>query len=167
MRRVAARPPAVAHRGRTVGQERVAAYPVVTAAPRRTPPVPPRADRRRDSARNWPRIWPRVAPRERRRPISGRRSSTEITIVLATPTPPTSRATPPRPSRSALRVALADRWAASASEGRDTSTSAGADGFAVAASTARTCSTDAFADRTYRRVGWPSKRRYVVAAGQP
>src|SRR5882757_7208025 len=157
MRRVAARPPAVAHRGRTVGQERVAAYPVVTAAPRRTPPVPPRADRRRDSARNWPRIWPRVAPRERRRPISGRRSSTEITIVLATPTPP----------RSALRVALADRWAASASEGRDTSTSAGADGFAVAASTARTCSTDAFADRTYRRVGWPSKRRYVVAAGQP
>ena len=34
------------------------------------------------------RIWPRVAPRDRRRPISGRRSSTEMTMVLATPTPP-------------------------------------------------------------------------------
>jgi hypothetical protein len=38
---------------------------------------------------------PLVVPSDRRRPISARRSSTEITIVFATPTPPASRATPP------------------------------------------------------------------------
>jgi len=36
-----------------------------------------------------------VAPSDRRRPISERRSKTEMTMMLATPTAPTSRATAP------------------------------------------------------------------------
>jgi hypothetical protein len=39
------------------------------------------------------RIWRRVAPSARRSPISLRRSRTEITMMLATPTAPTSGAT--------------------------------------------------------------------------
>jgi len=57
-----------------------------------------------------------VAPRDRRRPISDRRSSTEITIVLATPTPPTSSATAPRPSSSPVSVLLTAARAARASD---------------------------------------------------
>ena len=75
----------------------------------------------------------RVAPSDRRSPISARRSSTEMTIVLATPTPPTSSATAPSPSSSAVNVASVAGSAASASDGRDTSTSSGASGLAVAA----------------------------------
>jgi hypothetical protein len=106
-----------------------------------TPPAPPRNDSSSDSARNCTRICPRVAPSERRSPISDRRSSTEITIVFATPTPPTSSATAPRPSSSPVNALSVASWAASASEGRDTLTSLGACGFAVAPSTARTAST--------------------------
>ena len=81
------------------------------------------------------RIWPRVAPSDRRRPISARRSSTEITIVFATPTPPTSRATAPTPSSRPVNASSAACCASSASDGRETSTSFGASGLAVAAST--------------------------------
>jgi DNA-binding XRE family transcriptional regulator len=42
------------------------------------------------TARNWVRIWLLVAPRARRSPISERRSSTEMIMMLATPTAPTS-----------------------------------------------------------------------------
>jgi hypothetical protein len=41
-----------------------------------------------DSARNYVRIWAFVAPRARRRPISERRSRTEMIMMLATPTAP-------------------------------------------------------------------------------
>ncbi len=41
-------------------------------------------------------MFPLVAPSARRSPISDRRSSTEITMVLATPMPPTSRDTADR-----------------------------------------------------------------------
>ena len=40
-------------------------------------------------------MWRRRAPRARRTPISPRRSSTEMTITLVMPTPPTTRATAP------------------------------------------------------------------------
>ena len=54
-------------------------------------------------------------------------------MVLATPTPPTSSATAPRPSSSPVNASSAACLAASASDGRDTSTSFGASGLAVAA----------------------------------
>src|ERR1022692_3113181 len=47
-----------------------------------TPMMPPARDSRIASARNWVRIWPLVAPRARRSPISERRSSTEMTMML-------------------------------------------------------------------------------------
>jgi hypothetical protein len=47
-----------------------------------------------DSARNCVRIRPAVAPRARRRPISERRSSTQMIMMSATPTAPTISATP-------------------------------------------------------------------------
>src|SRR5260370_25500189 len=50
-----------------------------------TPAAPPARDSRIASARNWARIWPQVAPSARRSPISERRSSTEMTMMLATP----------------------------------------------------------------------------------
>ena len=63
-------------------------------------------------------MWRRVAPRARRTPISVRRSSTEMTITLAMPTPPTSRATPPRPSSRAVSVVVGlAPWPARASDG--------------------------------------------------
>jgi hypothetical protein len=96
---------------------------------------------------NWVRIWPRVAPSERLRPISARRSSTEMTIVLATPMPPTSNATAPRPSSRAVNVWSVACRAASASDGFDTFTSSGLDGLAVGASTDRTAETCASCDR--------------------
>ena len=82
-------------------------------------------------------MWRRVAPSARRSPISERRSSTEITITLAIPTPPTSRATAPRPRNSAVNALLAAARAASASLGRLTSTSSGCSGLAVAPSRSR------------------------------
>ncbi len=80
-------------------------------------------------------------------------------MVLATPTPPTSRATAPRPRSSPVNARSVACLAASASDGLDTSTSLGAKGFAVAASTPRTASTAASADRVYTVVGCPSKSR--------
>lgn len=68
-------------------------------------------------------------------------------MVLATPTPPTSSATAPRPSSSPVNASPAAFLAASASDGRDTCTSFGASGFAVAPSTSRTSSTLASCDR--------------------
>src|SRR6266511_492343 len=118
MTTVAATPPAESHAGTTAGQCWYAAYPVVTAMPSRTPPTPPSAASNNDSTRNCSRICPRVAPSDRRSPISVRRSSTEMTIVLATPTtlnhcPPnhtrTDRSAVARPSR---RAALAPRTTA-------------------------------------------------------
>ncbi len=70
-----------------------------------------------------------------------------MTIVFATPMPPTSNATAPSPSSRAVKVSSVARRAASASDGLDTCTSSGLDGFAVGASTARTASTCASADR--------------------
>src|SRR6266545_122570 len=85
--KVAPRPPASAMSGTATGQPWLVAYAAVIDAPSNSPAIPPSADSISDSARNWTVIWPRVAPRARRRPISPRRSSTEITMVLATPTP--------------------------------------------------------------------------------
>ncbi len=98
-------------------------------------------------------MWRLVAPRARRTPISDRRSSTETTIMLAIPMPPTSRATPPRPSSRAVSVSSTASRAARASEGRDTSISSGAAGLAVAASTASTASTASGVVRTCTVLG--------------
>ncbi len=46
----------------------------------------------------------RVAPSARRSPISERRSSTEMTITFAMPTPPTSSATAPSPRNSEVNA---------------------------------------------------------------
>ena len=50
-----------------------------------------------------------VAPSARRSPISDRRSSTEITMMFATPTAPTSSATAPSPRKRAVERALRRR----------------------------------------------------------
>ena len=97
---------------------------------------------------NCPRIWRRVAPSARRSPISVRRSSTEITMMFATPMPPTSSATLPRPSRSPVKVVSVTLRAAIASDGRSTSTSPGELGLAVGASTAATGRTWLWTART-------------------
>jgi hypothetical protein len=67
----------------------------------------------------------RVAPSARRRPILLRRSSTEMTIRLAIPIAPTSRATAPRPRKRAVEEPTTATRAASASEGRLRATSSG------------------------------------------
>ena len=72
------------------------------------------------------RIWLLVAPRARRRPISERRSSTEMIMMLATPTAPTIRATTPRPRKRLSNAPAAAARAVSASEGWLTLTSSGA-----------------------------------------
>src|SRR6266540_2965119 len=113
------------------------------------------------------RMWPRVAPSERRRPISERRSSTEITMVLATPTPPTSNARAPSPSSSAVSVVSMACLAARASEGRDTRTSLGCSGLAVAARMPCTATTASSRVRVYTVVGYPSNCRWETASGQP
>ena len=69
------------------------------------------------SERNWMRMWPLVAPRARRSPISLRRSRTEMTMMLATPTAPTRSATAPRPRNRPLRAPWASAWATRAAEG--------------------------------------------------
>ena len=70
--------------------------------PTATPTAPPMSARRTASERNWVRMWPLVAPSARRKPISERRSRTEIIMMLATPTAPTRRATAPRPRNRPL-----------------------------------------------------------------
>lgn len=70
--------------------------------------------------------------------------------MAAPPSPPSadsSSATAPKPSSSPVNASPAAFRAASASDGRDTSTSFGAAGFAVAPSTSRTSSTSASRDR--------------------
>ena len=61
--------------------------PPSMAAPSATPSAPPSPASSTDSTRNWVRTWRRVAPSARRTPISARRSSTEMTMTLAMPTP--------------------------------------------------------------------------------
>src|SRR6266566_3600654 len=113
----------------------------VAATPAATPAMPPAKASRMASDRNWIRIWPLVAPRARRSPISERRSSTEMTMMLATPTVPTSSATAPRPRNRVSNAPLASAWAVSAAEGWETSTSEGFSGLAWAASRLSTRST--------------------------
>ena len=108
------------------------------AIPSSTPPSPPSVLSRTDSVRNWVEMCRRVAPSARRSPISERRSSTEITITLAMPTPPTSSATAPRPSSSEVNAPFAAAFASSASEGRETATCSGFSGSAEAGSSERT-----------------------------
>ena len=57
-----------------------------------------------------------------------------MTMMLATPTAPTSRATAPRPRNRVLKALLASAWATSADEGWDTSATLGYSGLACAAS---------------------------------
>ena len=71
------------------------------------------------------RMWLRMAPRARLRPISRRRSSTEMIMVLATPIPPTSRAIDPTPASRLVKAWSAAFLAASASEGREILTDPG------------------------------------------
>jgi hypothetical protein len=85
-----------------------------------------------------------VAPRARRRPISERRSRTEMIMMLATPTAPTRRATAPRPRNRLLRALLASAWATRAAEGWLTLTSLGFSGLAVAARRSSTALTRSF-----------------------
>ena len=66
--------------------------------------MPPSSASTAASTRNCAAMWMRRAPSARRTPISPRRSSTEITITLVMPTPPTTRATAPSAS-SRLRSA--------------------------------------------------------------
>jgi hypothetical protein len=94
----------------------------------------PARDSRIASATNWARIWPRVAPSARRSPISERRSSTEMTMMLATPIAPTKSATAPRPRNRVSRAPLAAAAAVSAAEGWETLTWLGFSGLAWAPS---------------------------------
>src|SRR5687767_15511363 len=87
------------------------------AAPASTPTTPPMTASRIDSPRNCVRIWPFVAPRARRRPISERRSSTEMIMMLATPTAPTISATTPSPRKRLSNAPAAAARAVSASDG--------------------------------------------------
>ena len=89
------------------------------------PATPPRIDRSSASARNCSATWRRVAPSARRRPISERRSRTEMTMTLAMPTPPTRRATAPRPRSSPLYAPLAATSALRMSDGKVTATTEG------------------------------------------
>src|SRR4029079_4525644 len=93
------------------------AYTAVAAIPASTPTTPPRTASRIDSARNWVRIWLFVAPRARRRPISERRSSTEMIMMFATPTAPTISATTPSPRKRLSNAPAAAARAVSTSEG--------------------------------------------------
>ena len=86
-------------------------------------------------------MWVRVAPSARRSPISERRSSTDMSMMLATPTPATNRATAASPRNSEVKAPAAAARAASASDGRVTVTSLGFSGLAVPARTDATSST--------------------------
>ena len=103
-----------------------------------TPAIPPSADSRTDSVRNGSPTCRRVAPRARRKPISARRSGTEITMMLAMPTPPTRMATAPRPRNNPAYAAPAAARAARMLDGRLTWTASGWAGLAVNGSTLTT-----------------------------
>ena len=66
-----------------------------------------------------------MAPRARLSPISRRRSSTEMIMVLATPIPPTTRAIEPTPVNRLVKALSAAFLAASASEGLEILTAPG------------------------------------------
>src|SRR6266542_5796143 len=114
----APRPAARAAGGTTGVQPRFDAYATVMPAPSAAPASPPVADSSSDSPRNCATTWRRAAPSARRRPISDRRSRTEITMTLAMPTPPTSSATAPSPRNRVVSDSLAAARACNASEGR-------------------------------------------------
>jgi len=100
----------------------------VMAVPSRMPVVPPAVASTSDSMRNCAATCRRAAPSARRSPISPRRSSTEMTITLPIPMPPTRSATAPRrSSRVVVALATASR-VVSASEGRLTATVSGCSG---------------------------------------
>lgn len=82
-----------------------------------------------------------VAPIARRRPISPLRSKTDMTMTLAIPTPPTSRATAPSPRNSEEKAFFASMRACRASEGWLTCTSLGLAGLTVAGGTSVTACT--------------------------
>src|SRR5262249_48233370 len=111
---------------------------MVEIAPAATPAAPPRRARRIASARNWARICPLVAPKERRRPISERRSRTPMSMMLATPTAPTTSETAPRPRKRLLSAPWGSARAVRAADGWLTFTSLGASGSAVASREGRT-----------------------------
>ena len=96
------------------------------------PAIPPNAASSADSVKNLARMLRRVAPRARRRPISPRRSSTEITMMFAIPIAPTSSATAPSPSSRVVNWPLAAALASSTSDGRLTWTPSGFCGSASA-----------------------------------
>ena len=73
-------------------------------------------------------------------PISILRSSTDITITFAIATPPTRRATDPRPKRRFVKATSAASCASSASEGLETLTWSGFSGFIEGANTSTTSS---------------------------
>ena len=102
------------------------------------PATPPNAESSTDSVRNCSPISDRVAPSARRKPISPRRSRTEITMMLAMPTPPTRMATAPRPRNNPENAARAAARAARMLDGRLTCTPSGWAGFAVNGSTLTT-----------------------------
>ena len=93
-------------------------------------------------------MWRRVAPSARRRPISPRRSSTEMTMMFAIPIAPTSSATAPRPSSSVVNWPLAAARASSTSDGRSTPTPLASCGSAVGASRLATPVTSFWLART-------------------
>lgn len=74
------------------------------------------------SNRNWYRISLLVAPIDLLTPISILRSRTDMTITFAIATPPTSKATDPKPSNRLVKASSAACCASSASDGRVTST---------------------------------------------
>ena len=86
-------------------------------------------------------MWARVAPRARRRPISGRRSITAISITLAMPRAATPSATAARPRNSVVKVVAAAARASIASDGRWTLTASGFLGVGGVRQRARTSST--------------------------
>jgi hypothetical protein len=103
----------------------------VAAAPIAAPATPPSAESSSDSTRNWSPTCHLLAPSARRKPISARRSSTEITMMLPMPTPPTSTATAPRPRNRPVKAVRAAARAARMLDGRLTCTASGWAGFAV------------------------------------
>src|SRR4029453_17906804 len=129
----------------------------VASTPAATPLAPPSRASRIASVRNWPRMFALVAPRARRRPISERRSRTPISMMLPTPTAPTSNETAPRPRKRLLSALWAAARAVRAAEGWLTSTSLGASGLAVAASTDWTAATWLVSQRTWTGGGGPAE----------
>ena len=138
----------------------------VTATPMTTPATPPRNDSSSDSTRNWSRTSRRRAPSARRTPTSARRSSTVMTIVFATPMPPTSSATPPMPTSSPVKESSVAFFAARASDGRLTPTSCGDPGLIARASTSRRPRRPERGRRgSTRRSGAPSKPSDAAVLG--